>query len=77
MTAIIYTGNSIDSCKLHTIFEVKVKVLATVVKSKPIRLAAWEFCLAIAQYRSIVVVVVQLFEDYRPSCHGEGFIWRW
>ncbi len=34
-----------DTCKLpvHTIYEVKVKGLATVAKSKPILLATWEF----------------------------------
>ncbi len=41
MTAIIHTciTGSIDSYKVHTINEVKVKVLATVAKSKPFLLA--------------------------------------
>ncbi len=40
MTAITYIG--IDSCN-YIVYEVKVKVLATVAKSKP--LATWEFLL--------------------------------
>ena len=43
MTAMIYTGISIDSCRLHRIYKVKVKVLATMFKSKLIFLATWEF----------------------------------
>ncbi len=39
MTAVVYTNIGTDSCKLHTIYEVKIKVLATVAKSKPILFA--------------------------------------
>ena len=37
----IYPHHSTDSCKLYTIYEVTVKVLATVAKRKPILLATW------------------------------------
>ncbi len=40
MTAIMY--NTVDSCKLLAVYEVKVKALAAVAKSKPIVLATWE-----------------------------------
>ena len=39
----MYQVYTVDSCKLHAAYEVKVKALATVAKSKPILLATWEF----------------------------------
>ncbi len=42
---------TVDSCKLHVAYEVKVTALATVAKSKPILLAAWEFFQHLARDR--------------------------
>ncbi len=36
-----YTPIPVDSCKPHVVVEGKIKALATVAKSKPIRLAIW------------------------------------
>ncbi len=50
---IIYTNISIDSCKLHTKYDIEVKVLATMAKSKQIRFSQMGILLAFGQVANI------------------------
>ncbi len=44
MMAVIYTGITIHLIQVnYTVYEVKIKALASVAKSEPILLATWEF----------------------------------